>query len=275
MTENICHFIPFRKDLHGLHTINFVLETKRQVYTGLKSESVYKMYYVCSGSGRLHICGAIVRLTEGDIFFTVPAESFAIESLENFTYMYISFVGLRGNQIMEELKISRSNFLFHNSSEVRPFWEQGLSVNGRVVALMSESVLLYTFAFLGDRLLSESREPKQCYSIDRVKKYVDDHFSDSGFSLDAISRELSYNKKYISTLFKKHIGIGITEYVNTVRIQNACTMIEQGFISVGDIAEKCGFADVHYFSKIFKAKMGMVPSQYIKSVRGQKQAGME
>ena len=104
---------------------------------------------------------------------------------------------------------------------------------------------------------------------------MDDHFSDSGFSLDAISRELSYNKKYISTLFKKHIGIGITEYVNTVRIQNACTMIEQGFISVGDIAEKCGFADVHYFSKIFKAKMGMVPSQYIKTVRGQKKAGME
>lgn len=271
MTENICHFIPFRKDVHGLHTINFVLETKQQIYAGLKSESVYKVYYVCSGQGFLHTCGAIAPLTAGDIFFTFPAAPFALESVENFTYMYISFVGLRGNQIMEDLKISVSNFLFHSGYEVQSFWEKGLSVNGNVVALMSESVLLYTFAFLGDRLLAENREPRQSYSIDRIKKYVDDHFSDCGFSLDAVSRELSYNKKYISTLFKKHIGIGVAEYVNTVRIQNACTMIKQGFVSVSDIAEKCGYSDVHYFSKIFKAKMGIVPTQYIKIVRGQKQ----
>lgn len=275
MTENICHFIPFRKEVHGLHTINFVLETKRQVYERLKSESVYKMYYVCSGQGYLHTCGAVAPLAEGDIFFTFPAAPFALESGENFTYMYISFVGLRGNQIMEDLKISSSNFLFHNGSDVRPFWEKGLSVNGNVVALMSEAVLLYTFAFLGDRLLSENREPKQSYSIDRIKKYVDDHFSDCGFSLDAVSRELSYNKKYISTLFKKHIGIGVAEYVNTVRIQNACAMIKQGFISVGDIAEKCGYSDVHYFSKIFKTKMGIAPTEYIKIVRGQKKGGTE
>lgn len=275
LTENICHFIPFRKDIHGLHTINFVLETKRQDYTGLRSESVYKMHYVCSGEGRLHTCGAITPLEEGDIFFTFPAEPFAIESGEGFTYMYISFVGLRGNQIMEDLKISSGSFLFRNAGEVGHFWERGLSVNGNVIALMSESVLLYTFAFLGDRLLSESREVKQSYSIDLVKKYVDDHFSDSDFSLEAVSRELSYNKKYISTLFKKHIGIGIMEYVNTIRIQNACTMIKQGFISISDIAEKCGYGDARYFSKVFKGKMGIAPTEYIKTVRGQRQTDAE
>ena len=47
MEENICHFISFHNDTQSIHTINFVLETKPQSYDRLKSESVYKMYYVC------------------------------------------------------------------------------------------------------------------------------------------------------------------------------------------------------------------------------------
>lgn len=85
MEQNICHFIPFHKDFHSIHTINFVLETKLQQYDRLKSESVYKMYYVRSGQGYIHTPGKITPLMQGDIFFTFPAAPFAIESMEDFT----------------------------------------------------------------------------------------------------------------------------------------------------------------------------------------------
>lgn len=270
MEQNICHFIPFHKDSHSIHTINFVFETKPQEYTGLKSEAVYKMYYVCAGQGYIHTSGRITPLTQGDVFFTFPATPFAIESKENFTYMYISFVGLRGNMIMESQNISKSNFLFHDVNAVQEFWEKGVLASSKVIQLISESVLLYTFSFLGDRLLSDSDKPKRHRSADVIKKYLDDHFTDLDFSLEHMSRELSYNKKYISHVFKKQFGIGIIEYLNTVRIQNACTMIEQGFTSVMDIADRCGYLDAQYFSKIFKAKMGIVPTQYIHNVQADK-----
>ena len=57
MEQNICHFVPFHKDIHSIHTINFVLETMPQQYERLKLESVYKMYYVCSGQGAIHDAG--------------------------------------------------------------------------------------------------------------------------------------------------------------------------------------------------------------------------
>ena len=270
MEQNICHFIPFHKDTNSIHTINFVLETELQQYNHLKSESVYKMYYVCSGQGYIHTPGKITPLTQGDLFFTFPAASFAIESKEDFTYMYISFVGLRGNMIMESLNINNNNFLFHNANELQEFWEKGISTSSKVVKLISESVLLYSFSFLGSRLLPDDDKPKQHNSIDLIKKYIDDHFTEHNFSLSNMSRELSYNKKYISHVFKKHFGIGIIEYLNTVRIQNACTMIEQGFTSVNDIADRCGYLDAQYFSKIFKTKMGIVPTQYINNVQTNK-----
>lgn len=270
MEQNICHFIPFHKDVHSIHTINFVLETKPQPYDRLKSESVYKMYYVCNGKGFIHTPGRINPLSKGDIFFTFPASSFAIESIENLTYMYISFLGLRGNMIMESMNINNKNFLFHNASDVQEFWQKGISSNSNVMELISESVLLFTFSFLGNRFLPESNTPKQCHSGDLIKKYLDDHFTDHNFSLENMSQELSYNKKYISHVFKKHFGIGIIEYLNTVRIQNACTMIEQGFTSVSDIADMCGYSDAQYFSKIFKNKMGISPTQYINNVQIEK-----
>lgn len=272
MEQNICHFIPFHKDTHSIHIINFVFESKVQQYNRLKSESVYKMYYVCSGHGCIHTTGKITPLTQGDVFFTFPADPFAIESGDDFTYMYISFVGLRGNMILASLNIDSKSFVFHNADEVQELWKKGISSDSKVMELISESVLLYTFSFLGNRLLPDSDTPKQFHSIDFIKKYLDDHFTDHNFSLEDMSRELFYNKKYISYIFKKHFGIGIVEYLNTVRIQNACTMIAQGFTSVNDIADRCGYSDAQYFSKVFKSKMNILPSQYINNMQDNKKA---
>ena len=267
MKENICRFVPFQQDLHTIHTINFVYETKPQIYRGLKIESVYKMHYVYNGRGLLHIQGKTAELHAGDIFFTFPAVPFAIESIENFEYMYISFIGVRANRIMEMLHINSQNYIYQNAAEIAPFWSNGLTTAQQVIDLMSESILLYTFSFLGSKLLPDPHIPKQSHATERIKKYIDDNFSNHNFSLEAMSQELSYNKKYISFIFKKHIGIGIIEYLNIIRIQNACTMMEQGFTSVSDIADWCGFSDSNYFSKKFKERMGVLPTQYIKAQR--------
>lgn len=267
MDENICRFIEFRRDIQAIHTINFVLETKPQLYEKLISESVYKMYLVISGEGILHTAGKRTALNVGDIFFTFPGNAFAIETVKNFKYMYISFVGLRSNMIMERLKISNRNFVFNSCDELCDFWKRAISLKSVVSDLISESVLLYTFAFLGDRLLMESSPQKSQEIVKTVKKYVDEHFSDCDFSLDNMSKLLSYNKKYISYIFKKNFNTGIIEYLNTIRVQNACTMMQQGFTSVSDIAEKCGYRDSQYFSRIFKSKTGLAPKKYMESLQ--------
>ena len=267
MQHNICHFITFRKDLNTLHTIHFVLETEPQLSTRLKLESVYKMYYVCQGQGNLHTPGRITSLRQGDLFFTFPGSPFALESCENFSYMYISFVGIRGNRIMESLGIKNDNFYFPDATTVQPFWSQAMHADSRVADMMSEAILLYTFACLGDRLLQKNVPQRQSQSTDQIKRYIDEHYTDQDFSLEKISANLSYNKKYISSIFKKNLGTSVIEYLNTIRIQNACTMIQQGFTSVTDIAERCGYADAQYFSRVFRSQMGIPPTQYIRELQ--------
>ena len=268
MRENICHFVPYHKDYHSIHTINFVLETKPQVYNGLKTESVYKMYYVSSGSGYIHTLGKKHSLSQGDVFFTFPASHFCIESSEDFSFMYISFLGSRGNMIREKFGISGNNFVFKDCAEVGDFWQRGLGTNSELSDLVSESVLLYTFSYIGNKTMQfDSKAKPDSNAVMNIKKYIDDNFSDVDFSLKNISNELSYNPKYISAVFKKNIGIGIVEYLNTIRIQHACTLIKQGFTSVSDISACCGYSDPQYFSKVFKSKMKLSPMMYIKEIR--------
>ena len=266
--QNICRFVPREINDHSIHTVHFVLETKEQLYTGLRLKSLYTVYFVLQGEGRLHTRGAVLPLQQGDVFFSFPAEPFAIESVENFQYMYISFLGARGNRIMEKLGISPGCVLYQGCHELEAVWTQGLGSPAELSDIASEAVLLHTFAYLGRRLPGFSANDKgRTDLISMIQKYVDEHFSDPDFSLERLGSDLKYNKKYLSTVFKRHVGVGIVEYLHTVRIQHACTMLKQGFTSVSDVALRCGYPDAQYFSKVFKRRMSISPREYMASIK--------
>ncbi len=272
--QNICRYVPREISEHSIHTVNFVLETERQIYTGLRLKALYTMYLVVKGRGRLHTQGAVQDLREGDLFFSFPAESFAIESVENFQYMYISFLGARGNQLMEKLEISARSCFYSDCGDVFSVWMQGIQSPSELADIASEAVLLHTFAYLGGRLAKfASRDNQGVNLVSAIQKYVDEHFSEAEFSLDMLGKKLKYNKKYLSTVFKKHVGVGIVEYLHSVRIQHACTMLHQGFSGVSDVAFRCGYSDAQYFSKVFKNRMGLSPRGYIEKVKVEAHTG--
>ena len=265
MFKNICNFIPYNSDSHSIHTIHFVLETEDKG-TNPSTSSVYKANLVCSGTGTLFVSNKAYSLKKGDVFFTFPGMVYRVSPKENFTYMYVSFLGTRSNMILDKLTISPQNFMFEDCEELEPLWRNCLNYDSAVSDLAAESVLLHTFAYLGNRFLPKDPNAKKKDTLSyRIKKYIDENYSNPALSLEQISREVSYSPKYISSVFKKSFSIGITEYLHTVRIQKACTLMSQGMTSVNDISSQCGFSDALYFSKIFKKKMSMSPREFIKN----------
>jgi AraC family transcriptional regulator of arabinose operon len=266
--NNICRFIPRHNDYETIHTVNFVLETQQQKYEGLKISSVYRMHYVTAGEGILHGVGSLQALKRGDIFFVLPARPFAIESVKNLNYMYISYIGTRSSMIMDMLKITGQNCLFHDFEEVEAFWQESVRASQELFDLRSESVLLYTFSVMGSRFLKEENgEKRSTAAAALIKKYIDDNFSDTDLSLDKIGTGLSYHKKYVSTVFKEKYHIGIAEYLHVIRVQHACTLMEQQeFSSIRDIALLCGFKDPLYFSRVFKSRVGVPPREHMKNI---------
>lgn len=73
---------------------------------------------------------------------------------------------------------------------------------------------------------------------------------------------LNVNSSYLSNLFHKHTGVTITEYVTKTRMEHAATLLGYTQDSIRTIAENIGIPDVQYFSRLFKRKYGLTPTQY-------------
>ena len=262
--SNICCFIPHTGGNDRINTIYYVYETTPQNMEKLRTNAFYRMAIVSDGIGHLQCAGRIYDLKKGDIFFNFASVPYGIESGKDFKYIYVSFIGTRANYLMDVLKINSGNCVFEGFESLIPLWESGFEVCSAFSSVISESIVLHTFSVIGTALSTQENEERESRSvISAVRKYIDENFSDSELSVDMIAREFSYNKKYLSCAFKQSVGIGISEYLMIIRIQHACALMNQGFSHVKEISAMCGYKDPLYFSKVFKKRMNITPSEFI------------
>lgn len=98
--------------------------------------------------------------------------------------------------------------------------------------------------------------------VENVKNYIETNYTDPELSVTTIAKAFFINYQYLSKLFAQQAGIGMSKYINHLRIQKAKELLDEGYSSVQGIAIKVGFSDVDYFSKCFKRQFGLTPSQY-------------
>lgn len=91
---------------------------------------------------------------------------------------------------------------------------------------------------------------------------------DSELSLKVISDKLYMNRTYISEVFKQKTGISFVEYLTLVKMERAKILICVDNLKAYEIAEKLGFKDVEYFSKIFKKYTGQSTTEYRQALHG-------
>ncbi len=102
--------------------------------------------------------------------------------------------------------------------------------------------------------------------VQRVITYIDTDLT-ADLSLKALSDSLNINPSYLSTLFKKEMGMTLTNYVNKKRIEHAVYLLSSTDMQIQNIAQYCGIPDVNYFTKIFKKVMNKTPSEFKEEIR--------
>jgi len=101
-------------------------------------------------------------------------------------------------------------------------------------------------------------------AIKEIIRKISISANDSEFNVSTVLNFSGYSKDYIRTVFKKRTGKTPTEFLTSVRIDNACHLIElyKNSLSLSEIAERSGFLDYSYFSKLFKRHVGETPIKY-------------
>ncbi|MDO4322233.1 MAG: response regulator [Lachnospiraceae bacterium] len=100
----------------------------------------------------------------------------------------------------------------------------------------------------------------------RAEQYIREHYHEDISAQQAAEYE-GITAGYLSTLFSQYRDYGFSDFVNSIRIDRACTYLEQGYLKNYEIAYKVGYRDEKYFSKTFKKVKGISPGEYKKKLK--------
>lgn len=111
-------------------------------------------------------------------------------------------------------------------------------------------------------LQGEGKEKSYSVTITNAMKYIRTHYGEEECTLSSTAKHVHISISWLSTKFKEEVGIGVNDFINSVRIENAKKLFEQDDYMVYEVSEKVGFTSSQYFSKIFKEITGMTPNKY-------------
>ena len=102
--------------------------------------------------------------------------------------------------------------------------------------------------------------------IRRAQQYVSAHIREK-LSVPLVARQVDVSPSYLTALFHKNLQISPGEYIRRVKLQESKQMIRENNLNFTEIAAALQYSTVHHFSRQFKEKFGITPTEYARSVR--------
>lgn len=96
----------------------------------------------------------------------------------------------------------------------------------------------------------------------RLMTFVDENLGNSSIGVDEMASATATSRSSLNRKTKSLLGVTPADFLKEARMKRACQQLLDTSKGVNDIAYSCGFSDPKYFSKCFKASIGMSPSEY-------------
>ena len=113
--------------------------------------------------------------------------------------------------------------------------------------------------------------PQQHYlRIKPAIQEIHDRFLSEDLSIERLSHMCGVSDSYFQRLFKEKFGVSPKKYLIQLKINHACELLRLDQYTVTQISQLCGFSDVFFFSRQFKAYMGISPTQFVEKYKSSK-----
>ena len=145
-------------------------------------------------------------------------------------------------------------FLNDVSSDFARRIEQLRNVSA-IPAFMQEMMASYC------RLVQSHSVKSYSPTVQKAVLYIESNLQNE-LGLSAVAGAISVSAGYLSSVFKKETGQTLTGFINAKRIEQARHLLRSTDMQIQTVAQYCGFLDLHYFCRVFKAATGTTPSAY-------------
>ena len=97
-------------------------------------------------------------------------------------------------------------------------------------------------------------------------QYIQQH-SNENLTLDSVAKELGVGGSYLSHLFSQKMKVNFRKFLNTIRIEKACVLLEDSPMSIKEICFEVGFENTRTFHRVFMEEQKMTPGEYRERMR--------
>lgn len=249
------------------------------------SHDFLEMAFVLSGTGRYRIEERWYEVGEGDLILINPGMKHqallsAGKELPT-TEFFVGFSDIQLHNLPRNfLPLPGGQPILHTSGELRQKLFKICSSMEAENAVCRQGRYYMLKSYLTQMLLFVIRE--QCdpverstgysfesvnkkYVVEQIVNYFEDHYNEK-ISLDQIAENMYLSPFYISKIFKSETGDTPIRHLINIRLEKAREVLEKGGAgSIQEVAAGVGYDDAYHFSKLFKKRYGMSPSQVKKA----------
>lgn len=138
-----------------------------------------------------------------------------------------------------------------------------------VEQMIQEAASIHEIMGLFEKILQAfSAYVEQGASFSRLVKdtisYIEQHYQEVELSPVDIAENMHFSTAHLNVLFRKETGATIKQYISDYRLQLSKKLLLNEHYKIVDIAERCGYSNANYFSKVFKNVEDMTPVEYRK-----------
>lgn len=132
--------------------------------------------------------------------------------------------------------------------------------DGRETLLTAYFMML---AVLLSRLYAskQSGKDRSAENITAAAEFIERNFTEK-LTLDSIAEVTHYSSRHFVRIFNETYHQTPQEYILSLRLRRAMSLLEEGELSIEETAQQSGFGDGNYFCRVFKKQTGVTPGEY-------------
>ena len=258
--------------VEGVHTFFYQEKEQGFLFSG-EAHPILELTYVDQGSMHSVVEGQDILLKQGDLVIYGP----------NQWHMQYAEIGVAPRFVTITFDISNGdltpllNRKFTAPQHTVTLLQQMLQEQEKMDAF-SSNIILARLELLLLLLLREDKEPRagklqtsnavhsENEIIRQAQQYISTHIREK-LSGPLVARQVDVSPSYLTALFHKNLQISPGEYIRRTKLQESKQMIRENNLNFTEIAAELQYSTVHHFSRQFKEKFGITPTEYAKSVR--------
>ena len=228
----------------------------------------FLIYYIKEGHARLRIGREERTLSGGDIFVNFPNSSvtYVASPEEAWSIKWISATGPRLESHLALVGLTRECPYRRapHAQKIEELFDEMYEQFDR--APLAARFYCLSLMYRLFSLLSEEGEEGGDARIRKARALIAEHYADPEFGVAQLAAMLGLHHNYFSVLYKKETGEPPIRAITEARLAGAAKMLRFTDRGIKEIAFASGFLDELYFSRAFRARYGLAPTAYRRSL---------